>query len=318
MVPPDQFIPERKGAALFPDYTGVCTLRYLMNRHNLPKFVQFFRRFFKTPKGVVLTGLMVLTLLASLFPQGKVGLGHAVAADLTAVAFDALVALVLRRRIVLSISGLITGLIVADVLSSLTPLYLVILTTVMALLSKHVIKRGRKPIFNPAAIGLVLALTVFSSGQSWWAALTLLPLWYLAILLAIGIYVAVRVKKYPQVLAFLGTYFALLLVMAVLHLGLPSDTPGDALRVPFINSALFLGFFMLTDPPTSPAITRDQVVFGAMVGCIAVILFALFGGLAYLLIALLMGNLWSSSLFWIRRFALTKPVVPSTPGHRSR
>ncbi|PSR33061.1 MAG: hypothetical protein C7B46_11715 [Sulfobacillus benefaciens] len=289
-----------------------------MNRHSYPKPIKFFIRFVKTPKGVVLTGLAVLTLVASLFPQGKIGLWHAVVADLTAVSIDALVALVLRRRVTFSTGGLITGLIVADVLSSLTPLYLVILTTVVALMSKHVIRRGRKPIFNPAAVGLVFALSLFSSGQSWWAALTLLPIWYLAFLLAIGVYVALRVKKYPQVLAFLGTYFALLLAMALLHLGLRSDTPGDALRVPFINAALFLGFFMLTDPPTSPAITRDQVLFGVIVGGIAVILFALFGGLAYLLIALLLGNLWSASLAWMRRAVFTRPVATSPGTQRPR
>lgn len=250
-------------------------------------------RFVKTPKGHVLAALVLLTLLAGAFsPQGRSGLEHAAAAVLAALAIDTGVALVLRRKVVFPDGGVITGLIVADVLSSLTPLYVVILTTAVALLSKHVFRRGRKPVFNPAAFGLLFALVAFSTGQSWWASLALLPVWALPILIATGIFVAVRVKKYPQVLAFLGAYFGFLLAMAVWHLGLPSDTPGDALRVPFVNSALFLAFFMLTDPPTTPASTGAQVVFGVLVAGVSVTLFALYGGLAYLLIGLLAGNAW--------------------------
>ncbi len=211
-----------------------------------------WKRFLKTPKGRVLSALVPLTLLAGLFRPGPIGLLHAVVAEATALVVDAGVAWVLKRKVGWSSGGLITGLLVADVLSSLTPLYLVSVITAVALASKHLLKRGRKPLFNPAGVGLLVGLWGFSTAQSWWAGLSMLPAWGLPALLAAGIFVAIRVKKSPQVLTFLGTYFFLLLVMAVFHLGLPSDTPADALRVPFINSALFLGFFMLTDPPTSP------------------------------------------------------------------
>lgn len=269
-------------------------------------------RFLKTPKGHVLAALLFLTLLAGAFPQGPAGLVNALAAVLTALALDTGVALALRRKIVFSDGGVITGLIVADVLSGLTPLYIVVLTTAVALLSKHVLKRGRKPLFNPAAFGLLFALVVFSTGQSWWASLALLPIWYLPALLAVGIFVAIRVKKYPQVLAFLGAYFGLLLAMAVWHLGLPSDTPGDALRVPFVNSALFMAFFMLTDPPTTPSSNSAQVLFGVIVAGVSVVLFALYGGLAYLLIGLLAGNAWKMATSWVRKPArrpLPSPAV---------
>ncbi len=261
------------------------------------------RRFLRTPKGYVLGALVSLTLLAGLFPQGPIGLLHAVGAEATALAVDAGVSLGLRRTVVFSTGGLITGLIVADVLSGLTPFYIVCLITALAVGSKHLLKRGRKPIFNPAAVGLLIAILVFPTGQSWWASLALLPVGYLPILVSVGIFVAVRVKKYPQVLAFLGAYFGLLLVMAIFHLGLPSDTPADALRIPFVNSALFLAFFMLTDPPTTPVTNRGQIQFGLIVAAVSVILFAVFGGLAYLLIGLLAGNLWTAWRAWA-----TKPL----------
>ena len=268
-----------------------------------------WKRFLKTPKGHVLAVLIGLTLLAGLFRQGPIGLLHAVVAEATALGVDAGVAWALGRKVGWSTGGLITGLIVADVLSGLTPLYLVSLITAIALGSKHLFKRGRKPIFNPAAVGLLVGIWGFATGQSWWAALTMLPMWYLLALLAGGIFLAVRVKKYPQVVAFLGTYFLLVLVMAIFHLGLPSDTPADALRLPFVNSALFLGFFMLTDPPTSPSSNRGQIQFGALVAVVAVVLFATVGGLAYLLAGLLAGNLWTAGTAWRSRVGRSSSVA---------
>jgi len=266
------------------------------------------KRFVKTPKGQALTGLILLTGLAGLFPGGSTELAHAALAAVTALAADAGVSLALKRPAAISAGGLITGLITADVLSALTPWYVVVLATLVALGSKHLIKRGRKPVFNPAAFGLLFALLVSSGGQSWWAGLTAAPPAYLFVLLGVGSFLAIRVKKYPQVLAFLGTYFGLVFLMAVFHLGLPSATPADALRLPFVNSSLFLAFFMLTDPPTTPASNRRQVQFGLIVAGVAVILFASFGGLAYLLIALLAGNLWTA---WVTE--RSRPVPTPAP-----
>ncbi|OLZ11114.1 RnfABCDGE type electron transport complex subunit D [Sulfobacillus thermosulfidooxidans] len=255
-------------------------------------------RFFKTPKGYVLVALIVLSMIAGIFSPGPKEWLLLITASATAVITEAVIAWALHRSITLSTSGLITALIISDIVSVVTPLYLVMLTTVIALASKHVLKRGRKPLFNPAAFGLLFSLLVFQTPQSWWAALSLLPPYFVLILLIAGIVVAVRVKKYVQVLAFLGTYFSLLLVMALFHMGLASDTPGDALRAPFVNSALFMAFFMLTDPPTTPSSIGRQIQFSVIVASIAVAIFAVFGGLAYLFIGLLVGNSWT---MWMAR-----------------
>ncbi len=256
------------------------------------------KKFSKTPKGYALGALVLLTLVAGLTPAGHPGVPHAVEAVAIAVALDWLVARVLGRRTTFSTGGVITGLIVADVLSALTPAYVVVLTTAIALLSKHFLKRGRKPIFNPAAVGLLVSLGIFSSAQSWWAGMPLMSWWHVLLLLVVGSIVAARLHKYTQVLVFLGTYLVLILLMAVYHLGLPSATPADALRTPFINAALFLGFFMLTDPPTTPATLKGQIQFAVIVAAVAVLIFSQAGGLAYLLVALLVGNLWT---VWLAR-----------------
>ena len=264
-------------------------------------------RFAKTPKGHVTGGLVLLTMVAGLTPVGHAAVPHAIEAVAPAIAFDWLVALVLRRSATFSSGGVITALIVADVLSGLTPPYVVVLTTVIALASKHLLKRGRKPVFNPAAVGLLVSLGLFSGAQSWWAGMPLMTWWHVPILLAVGAFVAVRVRKYPQVLAFLGTYVILLLAMAAGHLGLASATPADALRTPFVNAALFLSFFMLTDPPTTPATTRGQVQFAVIVATVSVAVYAEIGGLAYLLVGLLAGNLWTVWLAGADKRSARKP-----------
>jgi Na+-translocating ferredoxin:NAD+ oxidoreductase RnfD subunit len=266
------------------------------------------KKFVKTPKGYVLVALVLLTVVGGLFPQGMNGVTDALLAVTAALVFDALVARALGRKVTFSTGGAITGLIVADVLSGLTPVSVVLLTTIIALASKHVLKRGRKPLFNPAAVGLLLSLVLFSTAQSWWASMPFLPTWALGLFLAAGVLVAMRVDKYLQVLAFLGTYFTAMLLMALLHLGLPSATPADALRPPFINSALFLAFFMMTDPPTTPATTRGKIQFAVIAAVVSAVVFAKWGGLAYLLVGLLAGNLWTA---W-----LTLPRSSAQPARR--
>lgn len=265
------------------------------------------RKFAKTPKGYVMGALVLLTMVGGLTRIGHPGVPHAIEAVATALVFDGLVAALLGRKIPFSTGGVITGLIIADVLSGLTPGYVVIATTAIALLSKHLLKRGRKPIFNPAAVGLLVSLGIFSSAQSWWAGMPLMSWWHVLLLLTVGIFVAVRVKKYTQVLVFLATYLILLFFMAAYHLGLPTATPADALRTPFINAALFMGFFMLTDPPTTPGTVPGQIQFSVIVAVVAVFIFSRVGGLAYLLAGLLAGNLWT---VWLARAKapVRKPV----------
>ena len=255
--------------------------------------------FLKTPKGYAMAALIGLTLIAALRPQDHLGLLSAAVAVAVGLAIDGGVALLQRRKKLFSDGAVITALIVADVLSHATPLYIVAATTAVALLSKHLLKVGRKPLFNPAAFGLLFAIVAFNTGQSWWGSLALLPTWLMLLLLAAGLLITVRVNKFPQVASFLGAYFALLLAMAIFHLGLPSDTPGDALRAPFVNSALYLAFFMVTDPPTSPAPYRQQILFGVIAAGVGTLIFATSGGLAYPLIGLLAGNAWRLSLRWM-------------------
>ncbi|MDQ0189598.1 RnfABCDGE type electron transport complex subunit D [Alicyclobacillus cycloheptanicus] len=252
------------------------------------------RRFLSTPKGYVLATLLALMVIGAVYKPDRPGVIHVGAALATALVVDLVVSVVRRHQRWLSDGGAVTGIIVGLILSPSAHVSVVVLTTAVAVLSKHVLKSGRKPIFNPAAVGLLVATFAFSVGQSWWGDLADLPVWCVVLLLAAGYLVVHRVNKFPQVLSFLGTYFVLLTITGYLQWGHAAYSPGDALRTPLISCALFMAFFMLTDPPTSPAKYGDQVWFGVIAAVIGTGVYLLFGGLTYLLIGLLAANGWKA------------------------
>ena len=64
----------------------------------------------------------------------------------------------------------------------------------------------------------------------------------------------------------------------------------EMFRTPFVQSALFLALFMLTDPPTSPSRYPDQLWCGALVAITSGVAQLVGAGQAYLLIGVLAGN----------------------------
>lgn len=270
----------------------------------------WWRKFFNTPKGLVFFSLLLVMVIGALHPSDAGGVKIVGVAMVTGILCDMVMGLVHRnKRWWFGDGGAITGLIIGLVLSSLTPILVTVLTTIVAMASKHLLKRGRMPVFNPAAFGLLVAIYAFHTGQSWWGDFADLPTWCIVLLLFIGFFVVKRVNKFPLVLTFLGSYFALLAVAGYLHFGSAAFTPGDALRMPIVNSAVFMALFMLTDPPTSPAKYKDQIMFALITAVLSVAIYLIFGGLTYLLIGLLVANSWYK---WkaARRSSAKVPVQP--------
>jgi enediyne biosynthesis protein E5 len=248
------------------------------------------RKFFNTPKGYLIVILVVLMGIAYFKEDNAQGFINAGAAMATGLVIDLIVGLFQKRKRLVSDGGVLTGLIVTLVLSSATHWYQVAATVAIALVSKHVLKIKRKPIFNPAAIGLLAAIPLFASEQSWWGSMPNFPAWGIVFVIVAGYLVTNKVNKFPQVFTFLGVYLVIMLGLGLAHVG---DTT-DALRNPFINSTLFLAFFMVTDPPTSPAKYGEQVIFGFIAAIVSVIVYLIFGGLTFLLVGLLVANAWNA------------------------
>jgi enediyne biosynthesis protein E5 len=255
--------------------------------------VSALRRFFRTPKGLLIIVLAILTALASLGEGIKLvtpGLAGAVA---VAAAIDTLILRKNRNAWEFPSGAVLTGLIVAMVLSPQEPWYVAACTSAVAVLSKYAFRIRAVNVFNPAALALVATFYVFDTGQSWWGALPeVAPAAVaLAVLFASGGFIADRVNKIPLVLAFLGSYYLLFTVTA--FLGDPGGV-AEIFRTPDLQAVLFFAFFILTDPPTSPVKYPDQFVCGVIVAAASYAVFELVGAAYYLLAGALVGNVWEA------------------------
>jgi Na+-translocating ferredoxin:NAD+ oxidoreductase RnfD subunit len=184
--------------------------------------------------------------------------------------------------------------------------YVPAVTSVVAVLSKYVIRTRSANIFNPAALAIVTMFYVFHMGQSWWGALPeVTPVWVQAALLIAGIYITDRVNKMPLVLSFLGTYF--ILFTATAYFGNPQWV-AEIFRSPDIQAVIYFALIILTDPPTSPAKYPDQLVCGVIVAAVSYAVFEKFGVVYFLLAGVLVGNVWEA---WRRVHRRSSDAFPA-------
>jgi Na+-translocating ferredoxin:NAD+ oxidoreductase RnfD subunit len=248
-----------------------------------------FSRFFRTPKGLALIVLALLTILASAGAGVSLVAPRVAAAIVPAMLIDAVILRRIKSKWFFPSGALLTGLIVAMILSPREPWYVEAVTSVIGVLSKYAVRARTANVFNPAALALVAAFYVFHTAQSWWGALPEISPIALAVLIASGAFIAYKVNKIPAALAFLGAYYALATISA--FTGDPRRV-AQLYRAPDLHAALYFAFFMVTDPPTSPPKHRDQLVFGAIVALASFAAFELIGAVYFLLAGLLVANAW--------------------------
>jgi Na+-translocating ferredoxin:NAD+ oxidoreductase RnfD subunit len=248
-------------------------------------------RFFRTPKGLLIIVLGVLAAIAARDAGPQAVLIEMLAACIPAMAIDVIALRMRRHRWVFPDGALLTAMIVAMIVSPLEPWYVSAVTASIAVASKYVFRARTANVFNPAALALLATFYLFHPRQSWWGALPdVAPLAVVA-LFATGLFITQRVDRLPAMLSFLGVYFTL--VTADAFLGNARDVAG-LYRPPDVNAALFFAFFMVTDPPTSPPRTRDQLTFGTLTAIASFVLFLTIGRAYFLLAGLLLANLWES------------------------
>ena len=257
-------------------------------------------RFFRTPKGLLIIVLVVLTALAAsgaglaLVAPGLAG------AVVVAMLIDVTVFRMKKRKWVFPSGALLTGLIIAMILSPREPWYVATVTSAIAMVSKHLCRVRTANVFNPAALALVATFYLFDTAQSWWGALGEIAPAALVLLIAAGVFITYRVDKIPVVLAFLGSYYLLFTLTA--FVGDPGKV-AELYRTPDLHAALYFAFFMATDPPTSPPEHRDQLVYGAIIAVASFAAFELIGAAWFLLAGLLVANGWEA---WRRHGALQR------------
>jgi len=250
-------------------------------------FSAVVKRFFRTPKGMLIAILPVLVLAAAPGSGVKLVAPVVLGGVLGAAIVDAPILRYREGEWLVPDGAILTGLIVAMILSPMQPWWVAAVTSAIGVASKYLIRVGRANLFNPAALALVGTFYIFNTGQNWWGALPELPPIALVLLFASGVFIADRVNKLPAVIAFLGVYY---LFAAIAAFGGNPAKVAELYRTPDLHAALFFAFFMVTDPPTSPPKARDQLWFGAIVAVVSVAAFELVGAAYWLLAGLLVGN----------------------------
>jgi Na+-transporting NADH:ubiquinone oxidoreductase subunit NqrB len=245
-----------------------------------------WRRFARTPKGTVLLVLAPILLVAALGTGPRSVLPTVLWAVAAACFVDLVATWGATGSWQVPTGAMITGLIVAFVLSPDQSWSVAVVASALAVASKHVVRTRREHVFNPAAFGLVAVILLFGAAESWWGALAELPWPLFALVLAGGFVVAERTNKFPQVLAFLAAYFLSFTLVALVN----PTAVAEMFRDPYAQSAVFLACFMLTDPPTSPARYGDQLWFGALAAVVSVAAQLSGLGEAYLLAGILVAN----------------------------
>jgi Na+-translocating ferredoxin:NAD+ oxidoreductase RnfD subunit len=256
-----------------------------VTRPALPRIATYFRR----PKGILILILAALVACAAAGPGWAAVAPGLAAACLAAVAVDLPILRMRKGAWIFPDGALLTGLIVAMVLSPIVPIHVFAITSAAAVASKYLARTHTANLFNPAALALVAAYHAFDTPQDWWGAMPEITPLALVLLVATGVFMTERVNKLALLLTFLGAYWILFTARA--WLGDPAHVV-EIFRAPDLHAALFFGFFMLTDPPTSPPRPRDQVTFGLIAAVVSYAVFEYFGVAYYLLAGLLAANLW--------------------------
>jgi Na+-translocating ferredoxin:NAD+ oxidoreductase RnfD subunit len=258
------------------------------------------RRFFATPKGLLTIVFAILSAIAvPVEGLDRVAPGL-LAATLIGMIVDAPILRLRGHAWAFPTGALLTGWIVAFVLSPFEPWYVVAITTIVGVLSKYVFRLYTANIFNPAALAIVISTHAFGTGHNWWGALPDVTPLAILVLIATGVFISDRVNKMPLVLAFLGTHFLLFTMTAFVS----DPTPMVEIFIaPDLHMALFFAFFILTDPPTAPTQYRDQLLCGVLVAVVGYLTFTLTGAVYFLLAGVLVGNVWEAWRRWRARQA---------------
>ncbi len=283
------------------------------------------KKFLRTPKGTLIVVFGALLAVAGTATGWSVVTPHLLAALVGACAVELIGSTFVDKKLSWPTSALLSGAIVAFILAPETPLVETVWVAGTATASKYLLRTSRGHIFNPAALALLISIPLFATGQSWWGAGGDMGWPFIALVLAGGALIADRINKFPLVLTFAAVYFGLFSALSLID---PTSV-AEMFRAPFVQAALFLALFMLTDPPTSPGRYSEQVWIGALSALTACVAQLAGVGQAYLLVGVLVGNaalaLWrisgavrSTRLTLAQREAVELRVGDARPVERRR
>src|SRR4051812_21743025 len=114
--------------------------------------------FFKTPKGLLTILLVIVTAIAAPGEGTRKVLLNLGAAVLAAGVVDLVILRIRNGEWEYPSGAVLTAMIVVMVLRAQEPWHIPVITSVVAVLSKYVLRTRQANVFNPAAFALVLML----------------------------------------------------------------------------------------------------------------------------------------------------------------
>lgn len=240
-----------------------------------------WRQFWSDSRGKVILVLLALAVLAWRQSFRLEPLGRLFLAVFSVGIFDLIWARVRHGKWFLSLSSVVTGLLIGLIFNPASSPLAITTAALFASSSKYWLRFGSdKHIFNPAALGIVVASLIFGRSVSWWGASG-----GLASILITGLGMAIilyRLRRILMPLIFLATYY----------LGMTFfSNPLSALRLTFDGTVFLFAWVMLPEPITSPSRDNWRYLWGLLVGVL--VFFQNLLGWSWsdpLLIALLVAN----------------------------
>ncbi len=186
------------------------------------------------------------------------------------------------------ITALILALIIDPITSTTDPVFfsLAIWASVWAMASKYIFAIGKKHIFNPAAIAVVITALTINQSASWWVGtLVMAP-----VVLIGGLLIVRKIIRRDLVYSFFIVATAVILYTSYSSIG---GVFSDIWRLYGSTPIMFFAFVMLTEPLTTPPTKILRIIYGSIVGFL--FLPSIHIGSVYLTpeLALVLGNLFS-------------------------
>jgi len=240
--------------------------------------------------------ILSLQVLGQTVLHFQLSIAQILAAIATSAILEVVITFKQQRVLMWPASALLTGNSVAFILRavgtqsgdwwSLNGVSLFVFTSAVSLLSKYVIRRGTRHVFNPSNLGLVLCFLLFGSQYTnpqdlWWGPMTPGLALTLAIIVLGGLLIVREIRMLAMVATFWVAFSAFVGVVASQghcisarwHDGPICGTSFWTLLISSPEILVFI-FFMMTDPKTAPRGQVGRIVYGLSLAFVGAVLVA--------------------------------------------
>lgn len=135
--------------------------------------------------------------------------------------------------------------------------------SIWAMASKFIFAIGKKHIFNPVAIAVVITALFINGSASWWiGTLNMLPF-----VIVGGLLIVRKIRRTDLIISYLVSAVVTILLVTISKNG---DIQTALVRILTQSAFFFFAFIMLTEPLTTPPTRNLRIIYGAIVGFLSI------------------------------------------------